>query len=62
MDLKKQNAEVRLTQSNKISEIQKRFAKRVDQKEIPSLKEWIDKQAKLHSEIQKKIEVRLVYK
>ena len=48
---------MKLTQSNKINDMQKRFAKRVEQKEIPSLREWISKQARLHSEIQKKIEV-----
>lgn len=57
MELKKYNAEVKLTKSNKIAECQKRFAQRVEKKEIPSLREWIAKQDKLYSEIQKKIEV-----
>ena len=57
MELKKYNAEVKLTKSNKIAECQKRFAQRVEKKEIPSLREWIAKQDKLYQEIQKKIEV-----
>jgi hypothetical protein len=62
MELKKYNAEVKLTKSNKIAECQKRFAHRVEKKEIPSLREWIAKQDKLYQEIQKKIEVSLIHR
>lgn len=44
-----------MTQSNKINDFQRRFARRVEHKELPSLQEWLIKQQKLHEEIQQKI-------
>jgi hypothetical protein len=57
LDIKKQNAELKLTKSNKIAEHQKKFVKRMEKKELPSLREWVTKQEKLHGEICKKIDV-----
>jgi hypothetical protein len=48
---------LKLTKSNKIAEHQKKFVKRMEKKEIPSLREWVTKQEKLHGEICKKIDV-----
>ena len=49
---------MKLTKSNKISDCLKRFLERVEKKEVPSLREWINKQEKLYEEIKNKIEVR----
>jgi hypothetical protein len=48
---------MKLTKSNKITDCQKRFFERVEKKELPSLREWINKQEKLYEEIKKKIDV-----